>query len=253
MPGEVNRGIHVAIIMDGNGRWAERRGLPRAAGHRAGVGTVRRIVEHALDVGIGRLTLYAFSSDNWRRPAAEVQSIFWLLRAFLRLETKRLCQRGARLEFIGRRDRLAPAVLSAIESAESATAAGTKLLVCVAIDYSSRHSIARAAADAVAALRTHASAPLEPFQSRLTVCGPTSTRTNSTPRWLNSGVASAVMAVCRCPPVRPSIPNQAQPYFDHAERNESSSPHSFLAGAIHRRIGPEWRYSISAGNGTPLA
>jgi len=168
MPSEANRGIHVAIIMDGNGRWAERRGLPRAAGHRAGVGTVRRIVEHALDVGIGRLTLYAFSSDNWRRPAAEVQSIFWLLRAFLRLETKRLCQRGARLEFIGRRDRLAPAVLSAIESAESATAAGTKLLVCVAIDYSSRHSIARAAADAVAALRTHASAPLEPFQSRLT-------------------------------------------------------------------------------------
>ncbi len=79
-------GLHVAIIMDGNGRWAARRNLPRVAGHRAGVAAVRRIVEHAPDVGIGRLTVYAFSSDNWRRPAAEVQSIFWLLRAFLRLE-----------------------------------------------------------------------------------------------------------------------------------------------------------------------
>jgi undecaprenyl diphosphate synthase len=79
-------GLHVGIIMDGNGRWAARRNLPRVAGHRAGVAAVRRIVEHAPDVGIRCLTLYAFSSDNWRRPPAEVRSIFWLLRAFLRLE-----------------------------------------------------------------------------------------------------------------------------------------------------------------------
>src|SRR5205814_3839383 len=85
---------HVAIIMDGNGRWATRRGLPRVAGHRAGVETVRRIVEQAPGVGIARLTLYAFSSDNWNRPAAEVQSIFWLMRAYLRLETKKLRERG---------------------------------------------------------------------------------------------------------------------------------------------------------------
>ncbi|NUQ27952.1 MAG: di-trans,poly-cis-decaprenylcistransferase [Acidobacteriaceae bacterium] len=140
------KGLHVAIIMDGNGRWATRRGLPRAAGHRAGVASIRRIVDRALDHGIGRLTLYAFSSDNWRRPTAEVQGIFWLLRAFLRLETNRLRQRGVRLQAIGRRDRLAPVVHEAIEKAELSTAAGDRLDLCVAIDYSSREAIARAAA-----------------------------------------------------------------------------------------------------------
>ncbi len=137
--------------MDGNGRWAQRRGLPRVAGHRAGIASVRRTVEHALDAGIARLTLYAFSSDNWRRPPAEVQSIFWLLRAFLRLETERLRQRGARLQVIGRRDRLPEPVLQVIERAEKVTAAGTRIHVCVAIDYSSRDAIARAAASAAAA------------------------------------------------------------------------------------------------------
>ena len=106
MHGKFADGLHVAIIMDGNGRWATRRGLPRSAGHRAGVVALRRIVEHAPDVGIRCLSVYAFSSDNWRRPASEVQSIFWLLRAFLRLETERLRQRGARIQVIGRRDRL---------------------------------------------------------------------------------------------------------------------------------------------------
>ena len=162
MPSET--GIHVAIIMDGNGRWAERRGLPRVAGHRAGVATVQRVVEHALDTRISRLTLYAFSSDNWRRPSAEVQSIFWLLRAFLRLETKRMRQRGVRLQFVGRRDRLLPVVLRAMESAETATARGTRLLVNVAIDYSSRHAIARAALDATNSI-SYASA--DSFRSRL--------------------------------------------------------------------------------------
>lgn len=138
--------LHVAIIMDGNGRWATRRGLPRVAGHRAGLAAARRIVEHAPDVGISRLTLYAFSSDNWRRPPAEVERIFWLLRAFLRMETERLRERGARLEAIGRRDRLPKAALRAIENAEWRTAAGRRLHLRVAIDYSSRDSIARAAA-----------------------------------------------------------------------------------------------------------
>ena len=142
----------MAIIMDGNGRWAMRRGLPRATGHRAGVAAVRRVVERAPDVGITRLTLYAFSCDNWRRPTVEVQSIFWLLRAFLRLETKRLRQRGVRIQIIGRRDRLADSVLREIDKAECATASGRDLHLRVAIDYSSRDAITRAAAGAHAVL-----------------------------------------------------------------------------------------------------
>jgi undecaprenyl diphosphate synthase len=145
-------GLHVAIIMDGNGRWATRRGLPRIAGHRAGVAALRRVVEHAPDVGIGCLTVYAFSSDNWRRPASEVEGIFWLLRAFLRLETERLRQRGVQLQVIGRRDRLANSVLREIETTECATGTGQGLLLRVAIDYSSRDAITRTAAGAAAAL-----------------------------------------------------------------------------------------------------
>jgi undecaprenyl diphosphate synthase len=137
--------------MDGNGRWAQRRGLPRVAGHRAGVATVRRVVERAVDVGVQRLTLYAFSSDNWRRPAAEVQSIFWLLRAFLRLDTERLRRRGVRLQVIGRRDRLSDVVLREIEKAEAATRNGEGLHLRVAIDYSSRDAITRAAAQLLGA------------------------------------------------------------------------------------------------------
>jgi undecaprenyl diphosphate synthase len=148
MQGEKSKGLHVAIIMDGNGRWAMRRGLPRIAGHRAGVAALRRVVERAPDVGISCLTVYAFSSDNWRRPTSEVQSIFWLLRAFLRLETERLRQRGARLQVIGRRDRLAKSVLREIDKAECATVAGRRLHLRVAIDYSSRDAITRAAATA---------------------------------------------------------------------------------------------------------
>jgi undecaprenyl diphosphate synthase len=152
MQRERREGLHVAIIMDGNGRWATSRGLPRVAGHRAGVTAVRRIVERAPDVGIRRLTLYAFSSDNWRRPDSEVRSIFWLLRAFLRLEAERLRKRDARLEVIGRRDRLERPVLREIDRAESMTAAGRRLQLRVAIDYSSRDAITRAAAGASATL-----------------------------------------------------------------------------------------------------
>jgi len=148
MQSKNTNGLHVAIIMDGNGRWATRRGLPRIAGHRAGVAALRRVVEHAPDVGIRCLTVYAFSSDNWRRPAAEVESIFWLLRAFLRLETERLRLRGARLQVIGRRDRLVSSVLREIEKAERATSAGHRLHLRVAIDYSSRDAIALAATGA---------------------------------------------------------------------------------------------------------
>jgi len=167
MPGETERGIHVAIIMDGNGRWAEQRGLSRAAGHRAGVGALRRVVEHALNLCIDRLTLYAFSSDNWRRPPAEVQTIFRLLRAFLRLETERMRQRGVRVQFFGRRDRLAPVVLKAMKATESLTSTGNRLLVSVAIDYSSRNAIAQAALDALAAYHRRGLPTRETIQLRL--------------------------------------------------------------------------------------
>jgi undecaprenyl diphosphate synthase len=138
-------GLHVAVIMDGNGRWAARRNLPRVAGHRAGVAAVKRIVEHAPNVGIRCLTVYAFSSDNWRRPSTEVQSIFWLLRAFLRLERTRLREAGVRLEVIGRRDRIPKLLLREINQAIAVTASGTQLLLRVAIDYSSRDAIMSAA------------------------------------------------------------------------------------------------------------
>ena len=152
MQSSLGQGMHVAIIMDGNGRWATRRGLPRIAGHRAGLAAARRVVEHASDIGVRCLTLYAFSSDNWRRPSAEVKSIFLLLRAFLRLETERMRQRGARLEVIGRRDRLPQPVLRAIENSEWRTAAGRGIHLRVAIDYSSRDAIALAAASAMRGL-----------------------------------------------------------------------------------------------------
>jgi len=157
------RGMHVAIIMDGNGRWATRRGLPRVAGHRAGVAAVRRVVERALDRGVRRLTLYAFSSDNWRRPPAEVESVLRLLRAFLRLETRRLRDRGARLQVIGRRDRLPVPVLREIEKAEMQTAGGRSIHICVAIDYSSRDAIARAATHAGAVLAGHGGPTPDPY------------------------------------------------------------------------------------------
>jgi undecaprenyl diphosphate synthase len=131
--------------MDGNGRWASRRGLPRVAGHRAGVATVRRIVRRAPELGVGCITLYAFSSDNWRRPVSEVEGIFRLLRAYLRLETGRLRQSGVRLQIIGRRDRLAERVVREIERAELLTTGGGRLHLRIAIDYSSRDAITRAA------------------------------------------------------------------------------------------------------------
>jgi len=161
------RGLNVAIIMDGNGRWATRQGLPRMAGHRAGLGAARRIVEHASDIGVRCLTLYAFSSDNWRRPAAEVRSIFWLLRAFLRMETERMRQRGARLQVIGRRDRLPEAVLRAIEKSEWVTAAGRGIHLRVAIDYSSRDAIARAATEAVRCASQGAELSFDEMRSNL--------------------------------------------------------------------------------------
>lgn len=134
---------HLAMIMDGNGRWAERQGKPRLAGHRAGAEAVRRMVEACAERGIGILSLYAFSSDNWKRPAPEVQGLMRLFEAYLRHETGQLAAEGIRLEIIGRRDRLSSRLLKAILAAESATAGGTRMTLRIAIDYSSRHEIER--------------------------------------------------------------------------------------------------------------
>src|SRR5438445_13864669 len=113
--------LHVAIIMDGNGRWATRRGLPRPAGHRAGVAAVRRVVEAAPGLGIGQLTLFAFSADNWKRPPDEVAALMRLFARHLRSETPRLAPNGVRLEVIGRRGRLPALPGGAIEAAGRAT------------------------------------------------------------------------------------------------------------------------------------
>jgi undecaprenyl diphosphate synthase len=138
-------GLHAAIIMDGNGRWATARGKSRTAGHLAGADAVRRTVEAAPGLGIDVLTLYAFSSDNWRRPPDEVGALMRLLRRYLMAETGRCVENGVRVQVIGRRDRLAPSLVREIESAELATARGEKLWLRIAVDYSARDAILRAA------------------------------------------------------------------------------------------------------------
>lgn len=139
--------FHVAIIMDGNGRWATERGLPRTAGHRAGADAVRRTVEAAPAAGVQLLTLYAFSSDNWNRPRAEVDALMALLQRFLSAETARCVREGVRVNVIGRRDRLSPRLVQLIEGTESATATGERLRLRLAIDYSSRDAIAKASCE----------------------------------------------------------------------------------------------------------
>ncbi len=137
--------LHLAIIMDGNGRWAVARGKPRSEGHRAGADAVRRTVEAAPDVGIGILTLFAFSSDNWQRPAGEVTHLMRLFRHYLREEAGRCADNGVRISVIGRRDRLDARLRRAIERAEAVTAAGARFQLRIAVDYSARDAIVRAA------------------------------------------------------------------------------------------------------------
>ena len=139
-------GLHAALIMDGNGRWARMRGRPRTMGHRAGASAVRRVVEAAPGLGIGTLTLYAFSADNWARPPREVGALMRLFRAYLAAETARCVETGVRMSIIGRRDRLPEALVRAAEGAEAATAAGRRLHLRLALDYSARDAILRAAA-----------------------------------------------------------------------------------------------------------
>jgi undecaprenyl diphosphate synthase len=138
-------GLHTGIIMDGNGRWAETSGRSRSRGHVEGARVARAVVEGAPSLGIGILTLYAFSADNWKRPAMEVRSLMRLLRVYLRSETERCLANGVRIEVIGRRDRLPPVVVREMAAAEGLTARGDRLLLRLAIDYSGRDAILAAA------------------------------------------------------------------------------------------------------------
>ena len=142
---ELKPPVHVAIIMDGNGRWAKARGLPRVAGHKRGAEAVRRTVTGAAEIGIQYLTLYGFSSENWKRPAAEIDDLMGLLRLYLVNEIEELHQKGVRLRVIGQRSRLQADIVRLIEHAEQHTAANRRLNLTVALSYGGRAEIAEAA------------------------------------------------------------------------------------------------------------
>jgi undecaprenyl diphosphate synthase len=136
---------HVAIVMDGNGRWASKRHLPRQAGHVAGVNAVRDVVRAATDIGLEALTLFAFSSENWKRPAMEVGALMGLFRLYFRNDMKEVAERGAKVRIIGNRTRVDADILRMIEEAESNTAANTGLNLTFAFDYGGQEEIAAAA------------------------------------------------------------------------------------------------------------
>jgi len=151
--------VHVAIIMDGNGRWAAARGLPRIAGHRTGSEAVRRTVKAAAELGIAYLTLFGFSSENWKRPLPEIDGLMGLLRHYLRGEIAEIHRNGVRLRVIGQRTRLAPDIVTLIENGEALTRDNTGLQLTIALSYGGRDEIA-AAARALA--RQAASGALDP-------------------------------------------------------------------------------------------
>ena len=142
---------HVAIIMDGNGRWAAARKLPRAAGHREGAKSVRRVIEAAIGAGVHYLTLFAFSSENWARPAEEVSDLTFLMKHYLRSELAELHEQGVRLVVIGERERFGPALAQELEAAERKTAENDRLVLVMALSYGGRADIVRAARRAIEA------------------------------------------------------------------------------------------------------
>jgi undecaprenyl diphosphate synthase len=135
---------HVAIIMDGNGRWAKARGLPRLAGHKQGAETVERIVRAADEIGIKILTLFAFSTENWKRPADEVSGLMGLLMQYLRSKTAEMHKNNVRLKIIGDRTRLGADILATVESSEGLTRNNTGITVLMALSYSGRWDIENA-------------------------------------------------------------------------------------------------------------
>ena len=152
-PGAQERPLHVAIIMDGNGRWAKARGLPRTLGHRSGVNALKRTVEAAPDFGVDRLTVFGFSTENWRRPAHEVSELMSLLKAYLESDLNRLEREGARVRVLGRRLGLAQDILEIIDRAETRTAHNDRFHLQVAFNYGGRADIADAAQRLARAVR----------------------------------------------------------------------------------------------------
>jgi undecaprenyl diphosphate synthase len=136
---------HVAIIMDGNGRWAKARGLPRTVGHKRGADAVREVVEGACELGISYLTLFGFSSENWKRPKSEVRDLMGLLRLYLRSEIKELHENGVRLKVVGERERLEADIVALIDEAEALTARNSRLTLVLALSYGGRQELVTAA------------------------------------------------------------------------------------------------------------
>ena len=136
---------HIAVIMDGNGRWARQRGLPRSAGHEAGLQAVRECIAGCREAGVEILTLFAFSQENWQRPPSEIEALMELLQEYVARQSEELRQEGVRVRALGNLDRLSPAAREAVGRIQSETAAGTALLVNVCLSYSARAELARAA------------------------------------------------------------------------------------------------------------
>ncbi|MGH6659987.1 MAG: isoprenyl transferase [Rhodospirillales bacterium] len=136
--------VHVAIIMDGNGRWAKARGLPRTAGHQKGAEAVKNVVKAAIAIGVPYLTLFGFSSENWKRPESEIKDLMGLLRFYLKSEVDELNREGIRVRVIGERKRLAPDIVELINNAEGMTAANTRLNLTMALSYGGRAEITAA-------------------------------------------------------------------------------------------------------------
>ena len=132
---------HIAIIMDGNGRWASKQGLPRSAGHKKGAETLQEIAKAVADMGIECMTVYAFSTENWKRDKAEVDYLMNLLRQYLKSELKEIKDRGARIKVIGERDMLAPDIIEQINNLEKETLNNDKFTFCIALSYGSRAEI----------------------------------------------------------------------------------------------------------------
>lgn len=136
---------HIAIIMDGNGRWAKARGMPRAVGHERGVEALRRTVEGAQEIGLKNLTVYSFSTENWRRPVAEVNALFGLLKAYVKRDLNRLASEGVRVRILGTRQGLPEDILELVERAEARTAQNDAFNLCIAFNYGGREELVRAA------------------------------------------------------------------------------------------------------------
>ncbi|MEE4275523.1 MAG: polyprenyl diphosphate synthase [Thermoleophilia bacterium] len=154
---------YLAIIMDGNGRWAKRRGLPVAAGHRAGAKTLRRVLEHALDLGIAEVTVYSFSTENWERPADEVHALMDLFIEMIESQVPDIHERGARVRFVGRREGVPAALVRRIEEAEALTAKNTRMTLYIAFNYGARQEVLDAAGGLAAEWAAAPAAPAPAF------------------------------------------------------------------------------------------